>query len=110
MSIPRLIFVLWLGLSVAAGVLLWQMRPEGPLCWLLFAMVASPAYLLFSVAGESLGLAYSRLPGIRHGNEFVEQKTKRRPISAIRILWYLASTLVFVGLVAVVAWLVRAHS
>lgn len=102
MSKSRWLLVLWLGLSVCAGVFLWQGQPEGLLRWLLLAMFGPPAYLLLSAAGEFLGFAYSRLPGIRHANEFVERRTKEQPISGLRILWYLVSALVFVALVAAV--------
>jgi hypothetical protein len=110
MSKPRLLLVFWLGLSVCAGVFLWQGHPEGLLRWLLLAMFAPPAYLLLSAAGDLLGFVYSRLPGLRHANEFVEQKTKQRSISGLRVLWYLISTLVAVAFVAAVACVVRAHS
>lgn len=110
MPMTRLVPVLCLSPSVAAGVLLWLVPSEGWYQWLLLAMVAPPAYLLLSAAGEFFGFAYSRLPGIRHANEFVERRTKEQSISGLRILWYLVSALVFVALVAAVTWVVRAHS
>lgn len=44
---------------------------------------------------------------MRHGNAFVESKTRHRSISALRILWHLATTPGAIALVVAATWAAR---
>jgi hypothetical protein len=108
MSKHRTLFLLalWLALGLAAAILLYELEPNGPLKWLLWLVAGPPIYLLLSGICELIGEAFCRLPGIKQGNAFVEQRTKGNRTSVLRILWYLFISLIAVALILISTWLV----
>lgn len=80
---------------------LWQ--------WALLLLFGPPVLFVLQLAGEALGELFNRLPGVRHGNEYVEHKTSGRSLSGLRVLWYLLTALVACALVAGATWLVRTY-
>lgn len=80
---------------------LWQ--------WLLVLVLGPPVLFVLQLAGEALGELFQRLPGVRHGNEYVERRTSGRSLSGMRVLWYLLTGLLACALVAGVTWLVRTY-
>lgn len=103
------LLVVWLLVGLAAAYALWAFQPQGAAKWFLFVLAAPPLYLLLSGVGELLGEAYSELPGIRQGNEFIERRTASRPVSGLRVLWYLFTSLLAIGTVVAAAWLYRTY-
>lgn len=101
--------LLWLVLAVIAGYALWAFEPQGLAKWLLYVVALPPLYLMLEGAGELLGEAYARLPGIRHGNQFIERRTTDRSLSGLRIAWHLFTTLLLIGVVVGLTWLYRTH-
>jgi len=61
---------------------------------LLLSVIGAPLCLLQSALGELFGHAYSRLPGIGHGNEFIERRTEPESLPVVPMLWYLYAALV----------------
>lgn len=104
------LLLLWLALAALAGYALWAFEPEGLVKWLLYAVAVPPLYLVFSAAGELLAEAFARLPGIRHGNQFIERRTAGQSTSGLRILWYLFTMLLLIGIVVGLTWLYRTHA
>jgi hypothetical protein len=104
------LLLLWLVLAVFAGYALWAFEPQGMAKWLLYVVAVPPLYLVFSAAGDLLGEAFARLPGIRHGNQFVERRTTGPSTSGLRILWYLFTILLLIGIVVGLTWLYRTQS
>ena len=80
---------------------LWQ--------WVLLLALGPPVLFVLQLAGEALGELFNRLPGIRHGNEYVERRTSERSLSGVRVLWYLVTGLLACALVAGATWLVRTY-
>ncbi|MDM7950368.1 hypothetical protein [Hydrogenophaga sp.] len=103
------LLLIWLFVGLAAAYALWAFELQGPTKWLLYLLAGPPLYLFLSGVGELLGEAYSRLPGIRHGNEFIERRTARHPVSGLRILWYLFISLLVIGVVVAAMWVYRTH-
>jgi hypothetical protein len=73
------------------------------------SLAGPPLYLLLGAFGELLGLAYSRFPGVRQGNEFIERRTSSQSLSGVRVLWYLLTSLLAIGIVLVAVWLYRTY-
>lgn len=103
------LLVLWLMLALLAGYALWAYEPQGMVKWLLYVVALPPLYLVLEGAGDWLGEALARLPGTRHGNQFIERRTAGRATSGLRILWYLFTLLLLIAVVVGLTWLFRAH-
>jgi hypothetical protein len=103
------LLLVWLLVGLAAAYALWAFQPQGVAKWLLYLLAGPPLYLLLSGVGEFLGDAYSRLPGIRQGNEFIERRTASRSLSWFRVLWYLFTSLLAIGAVISATWLYRTY-
>jgi len=80
---------------------LWQ--------WALLLVLGPPALLLLQLAGEALGELFNKLPGVSHGNKYVENKTSGQSLSGGRVLWYLFTALLACALVAAATWLFRTY-
>lgn len=106
----KVVAVVWVALAVAAGLVLWRYEPEGMMKWALLAVALPPAYLLMQGVAELMAAAYQALPGVRHGNEFVERKTRGRSVSGLRVLWYVFTSLVAVAIFIAGTWMVRNYS
>ena len=103
--------VLWLLIAAAAVFFLFGFNLTGrPLWqWLMVLVVGPPALLMLQATGELLGELFQRIPGIRHGNEYVERKAQGRSTSGTRIAWYLLTMLIACALVAGITWLIRGY-
>lgn len=99
----------WLLLALVSGYVLWAYQPQGPTKWFLFLFAGPPLYLILTGAGELLGEAYARLPGIRQGNEFIERRTAGRSLSMLRVLWYLFTGLLVIGIMLATTWLCQTY-
>lgn len=104
------LLLIWLVLAVLAGWALWAYEPQGLTKWLLCAVALPPLYLLLEGAGDWLGEAYAKLPGVRHGHQLIERRTAGRSVSGLRIVWNLFTTLLLIGIVLGLTWLYRTHS
>lgn len=103
------LLLVWLLVGLAAAYAVWAFQPQGPAKWLLYLLAGPPLYLLLSAFGELLGLAYLKVPGVRQGNEFIERRTASQSLSGVRVLWYLLTSLLAIGIVLVAAWLYRTY-
>lgn len=99
----------WLLLALVSGYVLWAFQPQGPTKWALFLVAGPPLYLLLTGVGELLGKAYARFPGIRQGNELIDRRTAGRSLSMLRVLWYLFTGLLTIGIMLTAAWLYRTY-
>lgn len=77
--------------------------------WALLLVLGPPVLLLLQLVAEALGELFNRLPGVRHGNEYIERKTSGQSVSGVRVLWYLLTGLVACALVAGATWLFRTY-
>ena len=96
-----------LAVAVALSVPFKQLNSVGE--WLLLVVIGPPAYLLVTALGELAGEAFGCLPGVKQSNAFIERSTKGKRISFIRIIWYLAMSLIVMALVLAITWAVRAY-
>lgn len=98
-------FVIWFGCAAMYWLYFLRRVPESPTEWLLLLVAGPPAFVLASAIAEGAGEVYKRLPGIRHLHSFAERRSVGQEVSALRILVYLVTVLIGIGLVLLATWL-----
>lgn len=96
---------IWLAFAALYWLYFLRRVPESTTEWLLLIVAGPPAFLLASAIAEGAGEVYRRLPGIRHLHSFAEHRSVGQEVSALRILVYLVTALIGIGLVLLVTWL-----
>lgn len=97
--------LIWIGLAAVAWIYGLTQMPSSIREWVLFFLVGPLAFLLASLLFEGLGLLFMRLPGIRHVLVYAERRGEGRELSGLRVLTYLCTSLVGIGLVLAAVWL-----
>jgi hypothetical protein len=83
-----------------AAVALLVAKPEGPLRWVLLAIVVIPGALLVNGLLEFGCRLFMSLPGLKQGTQYVEAQGVGKEFSALRAAWYgFAAVLGFIAVV-----------
>jgi len=90
--------LIWLALTLLAWFVFLHRVPQSLWEWLFVIVVAPPAYLFLEAIGQGAGKLFHSLPGVRHVENYVERKTAGEKFSALRILCYLGTFLLFIAL------------
>jgi hypothetical protein len=94
-----------------AGVALLVAEPEGPIRWLLLALVFIPGALLVNGLVELGSHLFMSLPGLKQGTRYVEARGSGKEFSALRVAWYgFATVLAFITVVLAILAYSAAHT